>query len=64
MSGVSSRATSSEVNTAADTVMPKGVKYWPTKPPIKLTGRNTATMVAVIATTAKPIASEASMAAW
>ena len=60
---VTSRATSSEASTAADTVTPKGAKYWPTKPPMKLTGRNTATMVAVMATTAKPMASDASSAA-
>ncbi len=59
-----SRATSSEKNTAAATVRPNCLKYCPVMPPMKLTGRNTAMMVAEVATTASPISSAASSAAW
>ena len=45
-------------------VRPNCLKYWPAMPPMKLTGANTATMVSVIAITARPISPEASMAAW
>ncbi len=58
------RATSSEKNTAAATVSPNCLKYCPVMPPMKLTGRNTAMMVAEVATTASPISSAASRAAW
>src|SRR6185437_7672707 len=64
MTGVSSRATSSEKNTAAATVRPNCLKYWPMIPPMKLTGMNTAMMVAEVAMTARPIWSAASSAAW
>ena len=59
-----SRATSSEKNTAAATVRPNWLKYCPVMPPMKLTGRNTAMMVEEVATTASPIWSAASSAAW
>ena len=58
------RATSSEKNTAAATVRPNWMKYCPTMPDMKLTGRNTAMIVAEVATTASPISSAASSAAW
>ena len=58
-----SRATMREMNTAAATVSPNCLKYWPLTPPMKLTGRNTAMMVNEVATTARPISSAASMAA-
>ncbi len=58
-----SRATRSEAITAAETVNPNCLKYWPAMPPMKLTGANTAMMVQLIATTASPISSAASMAA-
>ena len=58
-----SRATMSEMKTAAATVRPNCRKYWPVMPPMKLTGRNTAMMVAEVATTASPISSAASSAA-
>ena len=54
------RATSSEKITATATVRPNCLKYWPAMPPMKLTGANTATMVIVIAMTARPISSAAS----
>ena len=57
------RATSREAATAADTVTPNWLKYCPTTPLMKLTGRNTAIIVPLMATTAKPMASEASIAA-
>jgi len=58
--GVMSRATNSEMNTATATVNPNWRKYCPVIPPMKLTGRNTAMMVNEVATTAKPISSAAS----
>src|SRR5258708_4186826 len=58
------RATSSEMNTAVATVRPNCLKYWPLMPLMKLTGRNTAMMVNEVATTASPISSAASSAAW
>ncbi|MNS44117.1 hypothetical protein D3C72_765530 [compost metagenome] len=61
--GVSVRATSKEKSTATATVMPKERKNMPGMPPMKATGTNTATMVKVVATTASPISSVASMAA-
>ena len=63
MTGVMSRATSREMNTAAATVNPNCLKNWPDTPPMKLTGRNTAMMVKEVATTANPISSAASNAA-
>ena len=62
-SGVIRRATNNEKNTAAATVKPNCLKYWPVNPPMKLTGRNTAMIVADVATTASPISSAASSAA-
>ena len=64
MSGVMSRATSSEMNTAAAIVRPNSLKYWPVMPPMKLTGSNTAMIVIEVATTARPISSAASSDAW
>ena len=58
-----SRATSSEKITAKATTRPNCLKYWPAMPPMKLTGTNTATMVKVMAITARPISSAASSAA-
>src|SRR5450759_2658978 len=58
-----SRATSSEKNTAAATVRPNCMKNCPVMPPMKLTGRKTAMIVAEQATTASPISSAASRAA-
>ena len=49
--------------TAAATVRPNCLKYWPAMPPMKLTGAKTATMVQVMAMTARPISSAASIAA-
>ena len=57
------RATSSEKATATATVMPNWRKYWPGMPGMKDTGTNTAMMVEVVAMTARPISSAASMAA-
>ena len=64
MTGVISRAIISEKNTAAATVRPNSRKNWPVMPPMKETGRNTAMMTAEVATTARPISSAASIAAW
>ena len=61
--GVIRRATKSENSTATATVRPKLLKNCPTMPVMKDTGANTATMVAVVATTARPISSAASRAA-
>ncbi len=57
--GVSVRATTSEVSTAAEIVRPKGRKKLPTTPPIRPTGTKTATMVSVAAVTVRPISSVA-----
>jgi hypothetical protein len=57
------RATSSENSTEQHTAIAKARKNCPGMPPMKATGRNTATMVKVVATTAKPISSAASIAA-
>ena len=62
--GVSSRATSSDASTATEAVMPNCLKNLPGMPPMKAVGRNTATSVNVVAMTARPISSAASMAAW
>ena len=57
------RATTSEKNTATAAVQPNCTKYMPTSPPISEVGRNTAIRVNVVATTASPISSAASVAA-
>ena len=56
--------TNSEISTAADTMMPNWKKKRPMMPPMKATGRNTATMQKVVASTASPISSVPSIAAW
>ena len=61
--GVSVRATSSENSTATVTVKPKGRKNSPGMPPMNATGMNTAHIVSVVATTARPISIAASVAA-
>lgn len=63
MTGVIKRATNGEISTAMATEMPNWRKNWPGTPDMKLTGTNTATMASVVATTARPISSAASMAA-
>ena len=60
---MSRRATTSENSTATATVRPNSRKYSPMMPPMKETGVNTATMAAVVATTARPIESAPSSAA-
>ena len=62
--GVSSRATTSEKNTATAAVMPNSRKNLPGTPPMKPVGRKTATRVRLVAITARPISSAASVAAW
>ena len=59
-----SRATSSEISTAIATETPNWRKNCPGTPDMKLTGTNTATIASVVATTAKPISSAASSAAF
>ena len=54
---MSRRATTSENSTATATVSPNSWKNWPTMPLMNDTGRNTTTMAAVVAITAKPMAS-------
>ena len=54
----------SEKNTEKATVRPNCSKYWPGIPPMKETGTKTAMMVKVVAITARPISSAASIAAW
>ena len=61
--GVSSRATSKDTNTATEAVMPNWRKIFPGMPPMNAVGRNTATSVNVVAITASPISSAASIAA-
>ena len=58
-----SRATASDISTAITTVMPKFLKNWPGMPGISPTGRNTATMQKLVATTGRPISSAASIEA-
>ena len=60
---MSSRATTSENSTATATVSPNSRKYSPMMPLMNDTGVNTATMAAVVATTASPIESAPSNAA-
>ena len=62
--GVSARATTSEASTASAAVQPNCLKNLPGMPAMKAVGKNTATRVKVVATTARPISSAASMAAW
>ena len=57
------RATSSEKLTLTQVAMAKHLKNWPTTPGMKPVGANTATRVAVVAMTARPISSAASIAA-
>ncbi len=57
------RATSSCISTATTTVKPNCLKNWPEMPGIRPTGRNTATIDMVVATTARPISSAASIEA-
>ena len=61
--GVSMRATTSENSTAMAAVQPNWTKKRPTTPLMKAVGRNTATSVKVVAITAMPISSAASIAA-
>jgi hypothetical protein len=56
--------TNSEIRTAAETMRPNWKKKRPMMPPMKATGRNTATMQKVVASTASPISLVPSMAAW
>ena len=58
------RATTSEANTASDAVQPNCLKNLPTTPLMKAVGKNTAISVKVVAMTARPISSAASIAAW
>ena len=62
--GVSSRATSSDARIASTAVQPNCLKNLPGMPAMKAVGRNTATSAKVVATTARPISSAASIAAW
>ncbi len=58
------RATTSEKNTAIAAVQPNCTKNLPGTPLMKAVGRNTAISVKVVAMTARPISSAASIAAW
>ncbi len=58
------RATTSEKNTAIAAVQPNCTKNLPGTPLMKAVGRNTAISVKVVAITARPISSAASIAAW
>ncbi len=62
--GVSMRATTSEANTASAAVQPNCLKNLPAMPLMKAVGKNTAIRVKVVAITARPISSAASIAAW
>ena len=57
------RATTSEKNTAIAAVQPNCTKNLPATPPMKAVGRKTAISVKVVAITARPISSAASIAA-
>jgi hypothetical protein len=57
------RATARLISTEITTVRPKFLKKAPATPGIMPTGRNTATIEKVVATTARPISSAASMEA-
>jgi hypothetical protein len=61
--GVSVRATSNEQSTATTTVKLNGLKNSPPIPLMNATGTNTAQIVNVVATTARPISIAASIAA-
>ena len=61
--GVNMRATTSEANTAKAAVQPNCLKNLPGTPLMNAVGKNTATRVKVVAITARPISSAASMAA-
>ena len=61
--GVIIRAQSNENSTWTETVMPNCLKNCPGIDDMKLTGTNTATMVRLMAMTARPISSAASSAA-
>ena len=61
--GVSKRATTSEAKIASTAVQPNCLKNRPGIPPMKAVGKNTATSAKVVAMTAMPISSAASMAA-
>ena len=58
------RATTSEANTASEPVQPNCLKNLPAIPLMNAVGRNTAISVKVVAITARPISSAASIAAW
>jgi hypothetical protein len=58
------RATTSEKNTAIAAVQPNWTKNLPATPLMKAVGRKTAIRVKVVAITARPISSAASIAAW
>ena len=57
------RATTREKITATETVRPNSLKNWPGMPGMKETGRKTATIVEVVATTARPMESAPTRAA-
>ena len=57
------RATTNEKNTAMAAVQPNCTKNFPATPLMKAVGRNTAIKVKVVAITARPISSAASIAA-
>jgi hypothetical protein len=61
--GVTRRAANSENSTWTETVMPNCLKNWPAIPGMKLAGAKIATMVRLMAMTARPISSAASIAA-
>ena len=61
--GVSTRATTNEANTASAAVQPNCLKNLPAMPLMKAVGKNTAIRVKVVAITASPISSAASVAA-
>ena len=58
------RATARLISTATTTVRPKFLKNCPVMPGIRPTGRNTATIQKLVATTGSPISSAASIDAW
>ena len=61
--GVRVKATNSDTRIAKAMVRPKEFMNRPTMPPMKATGRNTATSEKVVASTARPISRVPSMAA-
>ena len=62
--GLSVNDTNIEIMTAKATVRPNGQKKRPTMPLVMATGRNTATMDRVVASTARPISAVPKSAAW